>query len=65
MRAYVGLGSNLGDREAQIRMAIDDLARLPGSRLIRGSSLYDDTRSRFVALMRRTGGALDPLPAPP
>lgn len=41
MKTYIGLGSNLGDREAQIRLALDDLARLPGSRLVRASSLYD------------------------
>lgn len=41
MKAFIGLGSNLGEREAQIRMALDDLARLPGSRLVRASSLYD------------------------
>jgi 2-amino-4-hydroxy-6-hydroxymethyldihydropteridine diphosphokinase len=41
MRTFVGLGSNLGDREAQIRLAIDELARLPGTRLSRASSLYD------------------------
>jgi 2-amino-4-hydroxy-6-hydroxymethyldihydropteridine diphosphokinase len=41
MKAYVGLGSNLGEREAQIRMALDDLARLPATRLTRASSLYD------------------------
>ena len=41
MKTYIGLGSNLGEREAQIRLALDDLARLPGSRLVRASSLYD------------------------
>lgn len=41
MRAYVGLGSNLGDREAMIRLAIDDLARLPETTLAKASSLYD------------------------
>jgi len=41
MKAYIGLGSNLGDREAMIRIAIDDLARLPGTRVLRASSLYD------------------------
>ena len=41
MKAYIGLGSNLGDREAEIRLALDDLARLPASRLVRASSLYD------------------------
>ena len=41
MKTYIGLGSNLGDREAQIRLALDDLARLPDCRLVRASSLYD------------------------
>jgi 2-amino-4-hydroxy-6-hydroxymethyldihydropteridine diphosphokinase len=41
MKAFVGLGSNLGEREAMIRMALDDLARLPHTRLVRASSLYD------------------------
>jgi 2-amino-4-hydroxy-6-hydroxymethyldihydropteridine diphosphokinase len=41
MKAYIGLGSNLGEREAQIRLALDDLARLPETRLVRASSLYD------------------------
>ena len=41
MRAFVGLGSNLGDREAMIRLALDDLARLPETQLVRASSLYD------------------------
>jgi len=41
VRAYVGLGSNLGEREAMIRLALDDLARLPQTVLVRASSLYD------------------------
>ena len=41
MRAFVGLGSNLGEREAMIRLALDDLARLPQTTLVRASSLYD------------------------
>ena len=41
MKTFIGLGSNLGEREAQIRLALDDLARLPSSRLVRASSLYD------------------------
>jgi len=41
MRAFVGLGSNLGERETQIRLALDDLARLADSRLDGVSSLYD------------------------
>ncbi len=41
MKAFVGLGSNLGDREATIRRALDELARLPSTALTRASSLYD------------------------
>jgi 2-amino-4-hydroxy-6-hydroxymethyldihydropteridine diphosphokinase len=41
MKTYIGLGANLGEREAQIRLALDDLARLPASHLVRASSLYD------------------------
>jgi 2-amino-4-hydroxy-6-hydroxymethyldihydropteridine diphosphokinase len=41
MKAFVGLGSNLGEREAMIRLALDDLARLPETTLVRASSLYD------------------------
>lgn len=38
--AYVGLGSNLDQPETQIRSAIEELARLPGTGLGRVSSLY-------------------------
>ena len=41
MKAFIGLGSNLGEREAMIRLALDDLARLPSTTLVRASSLYD------------------------
>jgi 2-amino-4-hydroxy-6-hydroxymethyldihydropteridine diphosphokinase len=41
MKVFIGLGSNLGERETLIRLALDDLARLPGTQLIRASSLYD------------------------
>ncbi len=41
MKAFVGLGSNLGDREALIRQALDGLAALPEGRLVKVSSLYD------------------------
>jgi 2-amino-4-hydroxy-6-hydroxymethyldihydropteridine diphosphokinase len=38
---FVGLGSNLGDRERLIRAALDGLNRVPGTRVLRVSSLYD------------------------
>jgi 2-amino-4-hydroxy-6-hydroxymethyldihydropteridine diphosphokinase len=41
MRAYIGLGSNLGDREQMIRQALERLADLPETTLGRVSSLYD------------------------
>jgi 2-amino-4-hydroxy-6-hydroxymethyldihydropteridine diphosphokinase len=41
VKAFVGLGSNLGDREASIRSALDELAHLPSTTLTRASSLYD------------------------
>lgn len=33
-RAYVGLGSNLGDREATLRVALEQLAAEPGIQLV-------------------------------
>ena len=41
MKAFIGLGSNLGDREANIRQALEQLEQLPETTLVRGSSLYD------------------------
>lgn len=41
MRAYIGLGSNLGDREQAIRSALEAIAELPETELVRVSSLYD------------------------
>jgi len=38
--AYVGVGSNLGDPEAQVRRAVEALDRLPRSRLVVCSPLY-------------------------
>jgi 2-amino-4-hydroxy-6-hydroxymethyldihydropteridine diphosphokinase len=38
--AYVGLGANLGDPAAAVRVALDALGRLPGTALAGRSSLY-------------------------
>lgn len=38
--AYVGLGSNLEEPEIQLLRALDELARLPGTRLSARSGLY-------------------------
>ena len=40
-RAFVGLGSNMGDRERNIRAALDELSAIPGTSIRRASSLYD------------------------
>ena len=39
-KAFIGLGANLGDPEAQVRRAFAALAELPGTRLLAASSLY-------------------------
>ena len=39
-RAFVGIGSNLGDPRAQVRSAIAALGHLPETRLLAASSLY-------------------------
>ncbi|MBI3769236.1 MAG: 2-amino-4-hydroxy-6-hydroxymethyldihydropteridine diphosphokinase [Deltaproteobacteria bacterium] len=40
-RIYIGLGSNLGDRKANIREAEEKLAALPETRIVKASSLYE------------------------
>lgn len=40
-RAFVALGSNLGDREALLAQARDALAALPGTTLLAASSVYE------------------------
>jgi 2-amino-4-hydroxy-6-hydroxymethyldihydropteridine diphosphokinase len=40
-RAYVGLGSNLGDREATLRSAVAELAAAPGVEVVAVSTLTD------------------------
>ncbi len=38
---YLGLGSNMGDRKAHIDSAVSAIARLPATRLLRRSGLYE------------------------
>ncbi|HEX8779199.1 MAG TPA: 2-amino-4-hydroxy-6-hydroxymethyldihydropteridine diphosphokinase, partial [Rhodanobacter sp.] len=38
--AYIALGGNLGDPRRQLLDAVDALAHLPGTRLLRRSRLY-------------------------
>lgn len=39
-RVFVGLGANLGDPRATLARALEDLARLPQTRLVAASPLY-------------------------
>ena len=40
-RVFVGIGSNLGDREFLIRKAVEGLREIPHTSVLRVSSLYD------------------------
>jgi 2-amino-4-hydroxy-6-hydroxymethyldihydropteridine diphosphokinase len=40
-RVFIGIGTNLGDRAANYREAIQRLAALPESRIVRQSSVYE------------------------
>lgn len=41
VRIYVGIGSNLGDRELAVRSAVDCFARIPETRVAAVSDLYE------------------------
>src|SRR5258706_4842273 len=41
MKVFVGVGSNLGDREFLIRKAVESMRALPRTLVVRVSSLYD------------------------
>jgi len=40
-RAFIGIGSNLGDRAANFREAIQRIAEIPDTRVVRQSSIYE------------------------
>src|SRR5258708_39059015 len=40
-RAFIGLGSNLGDRAANYREATQRIAEIPDTRVVRQSSIYE------------------------
>lgn len=48
-RAFVGIGSNLGDPAAQVRAAVAALAALPQTRLVAASSLYRTSPVGYAA----------------
>jgi len=41
LRAYLALGSNLGDRLANLQLAVDALARVPEIQLVAASRVYE------------------------
>lgn len=41
MKAVLGIGTNIGDRQANIENALESLALVPGVELLRNSSLYE------------------------
>ena len=52
-RAFIGIGSNLGDRKANFLEAIDRIQKIPGTRVVKQSSLYEsephgDAKTWFV-----------------
>ena len=52
-RAFIGLGTNLGDRAANYREAVQRLAALPTTRVVRQSSIYEtepvgDIKGAFI-----------------
>jgi 2-amino-4-hydroxy-6-hydroxymethyldihydropteridine diphosphokinase len=40
-RAYLGIGSNLGDRLAHLQLAVDELAKAPGVAVVGVSPVYE------------------------
>jgi len=40
-RAFIGIGSNLGDRKANFVEAVERIQKLPGTRIVKQSSLYE------------------------
>lgn len=43
VRAYIGLGANLGEPMVALRTALEGLERLPASRLVRASGFFGST----------------------
>ena len=56
-RAYVALGSNLGDREATLRSALEALAAEPGIDVVAVSRFYDTEPVGYVDQPRFLNGA--------
>jgi len=57
VRAYVGLGSNLGDREAPLRQAVAALREVPGVRIVAVSAFRETDPVGFLDQPRFLNGA--------
>lgn len=57
-RAYVGLGANLGDREAALRGAVDRLADTPGITVVAVSSFRETDPVGYLDQPRFLNGAV-------
>ena len=57
-RAFVGLGANLGDREATLREAVERLGRTPGIEVVAVSTLRDTDPVGFADQPRFLNGAV-------
>jgi 2-amino-4-hydroxy-6-hydroxymethyldihydropteridine diphosphokinase len=57
-RAYVGLGANLGDREASLRAAVERLAQTPGIEVIAVSTFRETEPVGFLDQPRFLNGAV-------
>jgi len=58
-RAFIGLGSNLGDREETLRKAISRLQETPGLRVLRISSLRETDPEGFSDQPRFLNGVAE------
>ncbi len=58
-RAHLAFGGNLGDVEANLRRALEAVARLPGTRVLRVSSLYRTAPVGVVDQPAFVNGALE------
>ena len=59
VRAFVGLGSNLGDREGTLRAAVGRLRNLPATRVLRVSKLRNTEPVGYVDQPRFLNGVVE------
>jgi 2-amino-4-hydroxy-6-hydroxymethyldihydropteridine diphosphokinase len=59
VRAFIGLGSNLGDREGTLRAAVGRLRSLPATRVVRLSTLRNTEPVGYVDQPRFLNGVVE------